>query len=121
MIPGRVSPLWLGAAAILVLAVGLFTSRPTPITGVGGQALQHSVGGADLGLSDGPCRRGDGGRWHCRAYDTQSSSTLPYRVKVSGSGCWTGTLIGRPDPESPERLSGCITIWDEIRPFDEVL
>jgi hypothetical protein len=119
--PARETAAWLGAVVILLLAMGLVTARPAPITGVGGQALQHSVGGPDLGLANGPCQRRGKGDWLCRAYDSQASSTLPYRVKVRGSGCWTGTLIGPADRESAKRVSGCVTIWDQIRPLDGIL
>jgi hypothetical protein len=116
--PHRVTVLWLGGTLALLLAVGLFSARPTPVLGVGGDTLQYSVSGGNMGLSVAPCRRRDHGAWSCSVYDNQFSGTVGYRVKVNGLGCWQATREGFAGEGSEKRLSGCITIWDELRPLD---
>ena len=118
--PPRATALWLGGGIALVLAVGLFAARPTPLTGLGGRALQSSVGGV-LGPAAEACRHRSGDEWTCHAYDREVSSAAPYRVKMHRLGCWTATPARLAGEGLAERRSGCVTIWDEIRPLDDVL
>ena len=119
--PAHTTALLLGGCATLVLAIGLLAARPTPVTGVDGRSLQYSVGGGNLGVFADPCRPGDSGDWNCSAYDDAVSGMVPYDVKVGRLGCWTAVRTGRAGEGAPRRLSGCLTVWDQIRLFDLVL
>ncbi|HYJ21748.1 MAG TPA: hypothetical protein VEW07_06980 [Solirubrobacterales bacterium] len=119
-LPGRTAAYWLGGSLCLLLAVGLVAARPTPIIGVDGEALQYSVDGGGLFESH-PCSRGEDGTWTCSVYDSRYSSTVPIRVKVGGLGCWTAVRSEAVGEGSPERLSGCLTAWDQVRFFDHLL
>ena len=110
--PRRAVALSMAGGIAAIVAVGLFASRPSAVLGVGGGALQHSVGGSFL--DSGPCRRLEDGAWQCAANDEQGSSQVGYRVEVGRLGCWTATRVGSPGERSRKRLSGCITILDEI-------
>lgn len=84
--------------------------------GVHGKALQYSVGGGNLGFSMAPCHPAGNEAWSCQRYDSEFSSTVPYRVKVDGLGCWRGErVVPAPEGDAEKHLSDCITIWDEIR------
>jgi hypothetical protein len=102
-------------ASILVL-VGLFSARPTPILGVDSESLQYSVGGGGIVTFGDRCRPREDGSWTCFRYDNASSGDVPYRVEVNWSGCWQATYKG-PREFRPEdqRLSGCVTVFDHIR------
>lgn len=114
--PSRDSVLLTGGTLALLLAVGLLASRPAPIVGVHGKALQYSLGGGNLGSSMAPCDPAGNGIWSCQRYDDGFSGTVPYEVKIDGLGCWRGVRVGSAPAEGAEkRLSGCITVWDEIR------
>jgi len=120
--PARETALLTGGAAALLLAVGLFASRPAPVLGVHGEALQYSVGGGNLGSSMPPCTRADDGAWRCKRSENGFSGTVSYRVETHGLGCWRAVRVGpRPAEGAPKRLSGCITIWDEIRLMNSLL
>lgn len=116
----RTTATMLGGALALLLIVGLLSARPTPVLGVDGKALQYSVGGGNLGLSVEPCEQLGDGSWRCSRYDNQFSGTVAYRVKVNGLGCWQATRIGAPGEGSRRHLDGCLTVWDQIRPFEEL-
>lgn len=111
--PARVTALWLGGGIAAVLLLGLLTARPTPLTGVDGEALQFSVGGA-LGPSSEPCVHLADGSWRCHAYDREVSSGVPYTVRTHGLGCWTAVPSGPGGESVARRRSGCVTIVDEI-------
>lgn len=119
--PARTTALWLGGFAALILVAGLLAARPTPITGVDGKALQYSVGGGNLGLSTEPCSHGGGGAWTCGVYDDGFSGTVSYEVEVGGLGCWTAVRAGWAGEGGPKQLSGCLTVWDQVRLFDRLL
>jgi hypothetical protein len=108
------SAIWLFGSLGLLLAIGLFAARPVPVLGVDGRALQYSVDGGGFSSSSDACAREDG-VWICHVYDSNLSSNMPYRVEMRRFGCWTATRIDWAREESRQRLSGCITIWDEIR------
>jgi hypothetical protein len=111
----RDTALLVGGTLALLLAVGLLASRPAPLIGVHGTALQYSVGGGNLGSSMPPCRHAGDGSWSCQKYDSGFSSYVPYRVEVGKLGCWNAVRGADTGEGSEKRLSGCITIWDEIR------
>ena len=116
----RTAALWVAGTACLFLATGLIASRPAPIIGVDGSALQYSVGSSFLDSSPQPCQR-HAQSWTCDVYDSEDSGDVPYRVKMHRLGCWTATRIGSFGEPSEKRLSGCVTIWDEIRLLDAIL
>jgi hypothetical protein len=118
--PARTAAYWLGGSAALVLAVGILIARPTPLIGVDGKALQYSVGGGLLFESQ-PCPHNANGTWTCAVYDSSASSAVPYRVRVGGFGCWTAVRTAAIGTDSPKRLSGCLTAWDQLRLFDQLL
>ncbi len=97
----------------LVFALGLVAARPSPILGVDGLSLGHSVGTGDLATTQ-SCLRADGDIWTCERYDDQLSGVVEYIVRVDGSGCWTALRADPAGEESPGRVSGCITIVDHI-------
>lgn len=116
---GQESPLSrVGVATALVLAVilvlGFFGSRPSPVLGLSGSALESSVGnGGRLFGTLSPCDRMDGGTWTCPRWESQFSSQVSYRVKVDGMGCWTAKLIGGGvEGGGPRYLSGCVHLLD---------
>jgi hypothetical protein len=116
---GRTAALWLGGTAGLVVAIGLLAARPAPLVGVDGKALQYSVSSSIFDHA--PCPHEADGSWTCTVPDSEYSGSIPYRVKVGGLGCWTATstISTREDP--PQRLRGCITVWDQIRIFEGLL
>jgi hypothetical protein len=118
--PTRTTVLWLGGSAALILVVGLLAARPAPIVGVDGKALQYSVEGASP-FDNRPCPHEEDGTWTCSRHDSGYSSTVAYRVKVGGLGCWQAVRTGPAGEGSPRRLSGCITVWDQFRLFDALL
>jgi hypothetical protein len=101
--------------------IGVLVARPTPIVGVDGEALQYSVGGGNLLFDSEPCPHEADGSWTCDVYNSNVSGTVPYRVRVGGLGCWTAVRSGRIGVGSPKRLSGCLTAWDQVRLFDDLL
>lgn len=106
---------WLGGAFAAVLVLGIFASRPAPILGVDGEALQKSVGGFLIGgLSLGPCERRGGRIWGCQRHDDQYSGTVGYRVSVDRLGCWDATRVGSPGEGSRKHLSGCVTLLEFV-------
>lgn len=120
--PARTTVLIISGVVALLLAVGLLASRPAPVIGVHGKALQYSVGGGNLGSSMPPCRPAGDGVWSCQRYDDGFSGTVSYEVKVDGLGCWRGVRVGATPGEGAEkRPSGCITVWDEIRLMNAIL
>jgi hypothetical protein len=107
--------------AILV-ALFLFGLRPTPILGVDGKSLEFSIRGS--GDSQPPCRHGSTETWICTvdggSINSRLTLRIPYRVEVNWLGCWKARRIGRPRlfGNPPLHLSGCVTLGDHIRPFD---
>jgi hypothetical protein len=112
---------WLLAVTALFLAIGLFATRPSPIVGVDGTALQYSVGDGNLGSSVPPCTPTGNRIWSCYAYDDGFSGTVTYRVKTNRLGCWQAVRTSSSGEGADKRLSGCLTIWDEIRLLNAVL
>ncbi len=120
--PARTAAYWLGGSVALLLGIGLLSARPTPIIGVDGKALEYSVGGGGGVFFDSdPCPHNADGTWTCARYDSVVSGTVPYRVRVGGLGCWTAIRAERVGVGSPERLAGCLTAWDQVRLFDQLL
>jgi hypothetical protein len=103
---------WAAAIALAIGLLGVLAARPSPILGIDGPSLQHSVGGSLLDRS--PCVRLPDGSWECAAYDHQLSGQVSYRVEVDGLGCWTATRAGAPGEGSPRHRSGCVTVIDHI-------
>lgn len=99
-----------GVIALIVLA-GLFGARPAPVLGLGGRALERSVGNSAI-LTASPCTHVKGNTWKCSKWDDGGSSTVAYRVDVDGLGCWTATRAGPAGEGSARRLSGCVTLAD---------
>lgn len=120
--PARASAAWIAGAVAALLVVGLFAARPAPVVGIDGSALQYSVESGPLSFDTRPCEQLADHLWRCRAADEEASGTVPYRVKTRRLGCWTATRIG-PEfgDESRRRLSGCVTIWDQLRLWDSLL
>jgi hypothetical protein len=110
----------IGSIVLTIAVLGLFAAYPSPIVGVDGKALEHSVGGASVGGSLEPCRKETQGTWSCSRWDRGGSNTVDYRVTVDGLGCWTARRVGQSAEGSDKRLSGCITIRDHIRPFERL-
>lgn len=119
--PLRTTVLMTAGICALLLAVGLLASRPAPVVGVHGEALQYSVGNGNLGSSVPPCSPTPDGTWSCQRYDDGFSSTVTYRVKANRLGCWRAVRISSSGEGSEKRLSGCITVWDEIRLLNTLL
>lgn len=118
--PGRVTAYWLGGSLCLLLVVGLIAARPTPLLGVDGEALQYSVDGGSL-FDSHACSHEDDDTWTCAVYDSGDSSAIPIRVKVGGLGCWTAVRSEPAGGGAPERRSGCLTAWDQVRILDHLL
>lgn len=110
--PAGTTARWLGGSATLILVIGLLAARPTPILGVDGKALQHSVGGGILGSSTEPCQPAAGGTWNCDVYDDNVSGTVLYQVKVGDLGCWSAIHADWTGKRTPRPLTGCLTFWD---------
>jgi hypothetical protein len=80
------------------------------------------LGGGNLGSSMPPCHPAGSETWSCQRYDDGFSGTVPYRVETHGLGCWRAVRVGpNPGEGADKRLSGCITIWDEIRLMNTLL
>jgi hypothetical protein len=117
----RVTAAWIATALAALLVVGFFASRPTPILGVDGSALQYSVGGP-LVPSALPCERLAADLYRCLAMDEEGSSTVSYEVKTRRLGCWTAIYVNARGSREPRtRFSGCVTIWDRLRLLDGLL
>lgn len=99
-------------AIALILVLGSFAARPTPILGVGGRSLASSVGNDIPGYGAQSCKRLRNDAWSCPRWDDQRSGTVSYRVQVDGLGCWHAIRFGSPGEGSDKRLSGCVTIID---------
>lgn len=98
----------------LVLALGVFGARPSPLLGVGGKALESSVGNGGVFLDAAPCDRINADTWTCARWDNQFSSTVAYRVKVDDFGCWKAAKVGPAGEGSARRLSGCVSLLDYL-------
>jgi hypothetical protein len=97
-------------------AILLFAARPTPVVGVNGGALLHSI---DRGESDDKCRETPDGDWACRI--TGNEALVGYLVDVGWDGCWDASHESGPiDSYTPRELSGCIDIWDHLQ-LEDVL
>lgn len=109
----RALALAFASAGALVVVLGLAAARPSPILGVDGLALGHSVGTGDIGATQ-ACRPAGDDAWTCERYDAERSGTVGYLVRVEDSGCWTARRTEPAGEESPERVTGCITVVDHI-------
>jgi hypothetical protein len=103
------------AALVVTVLAGLFALWPAPVLGINGKVLQSSVGNSSL-LGPDSCTPARRGAWTCSRWDNQFSSTVPYRVRVDGFGCWDATRVSRYAGEggSPKQISGCIRILDFV-------
>jgi len=116
----------LGVAAGVAVAVVAFLFVPA-IGGVSGKALDYSVireadGSYVLGVD--ACQRKDDEVWKCGVVDQQGSTTVSYRVTMSGSRCWRAEKISRFREDGPPlepRPSGCVKLRDQLRLFDRAL
>ncbi|HEY3435221.1 MAG TPA: hypothetical protein VGK41_06180 [Solirubrobacterales bacterium] len=102
------------AAIVAVFALGLFGARPAPLLGFDAKALQKSVGNGDL-LPDRCLRARVGNAWLCSRWESQLSSAVPYRVRMTRFGCWEAVRLGSGgEGGSPKNLSGCVTLVDYL-------
>lgn len=105
----------LAVTAVAFLALGLFGARPSAVLGVDGGSLQSSVGSSLVLGSVGDCERIGDRVWRCSRYDSEYSSSIPYRVKVNRSGCWQARSIGfAAKAASRPELAGCVTLYDFV-------
>lgn len=108
---GRKIRRWIAAGTIAMALFTLYAIRPTPVIGVDGDSLSHSVIGS--GILSTPCMHHHDGTWTCGRYiglyDEHPDAN--YQVEVDGLGCWSATLIGG---FGRKHLSGCITLIDHI-------
>lgn len=104
--------LWALGFLAIFLMIAAFVLRPSPVLGMDGEALQHSVGGS---LGGGHCEDRGGGTWRCSRQEGGlfADETVGYLVKVNSLGCWRANRTGVPG-EGPQRLSGCVTMVDFI-------
>ncbi|HEU5254163.1 MAG TPA: hypothetical protein VFU16_12660 [Solirubrobacterales bacterium] len=110
-------PRWMLAPVAIVavmLVLGIFGARPTPVLGLDGEALQDSVGNSLLGVGQDSCDAEPGGAWRCWRYDVGYSSVVTYRVKADWKGCWHAVLEGRPTASNPKRRSGCVSLVNYV-------
>lgn len=115
--PLHVPVAWTVAVLAAIVTVGLVAARPAPFVGLGGKALQESVGGGFLSSDLPPCTRDRDNSWHCLTYDQQFSGTVDYQVDARANGCWTAIREGAAgEGGSPKRFSGCVTIADYLLP-----
>lgn len=111
----RAAAIALVAMTVAAVVLGLFGARPSPVLGLDGQALQSSVGNTTLlGLGDDSCDREGDGSWTCSRFDVGFSSTVGYRVRANGMGCWRAERSTPGGEGSPKRLSGCVTLFDFV-------
>jgi hypothetical protein len=104
----------LAATAVAFLALGLFGARPSTVLGVDGSSLQSSVGNDFLFENSRACQP-EGAVWICSRWESQFSSTIPYRVEVDDFGCWEAARTGDGgEGGSPRAISGCVTLYDFI-------
>lgn len=101
---------WIGAVLAAIVVLGLFGARPAPVLGVGGRALQSSVGGREFE----PCRQLEDRIWSCEHYDDMLSGGFAYRVSVNRGGCWTATRQEGQGSPSARELRGCLTLIDYL-------
>jgi hypothetical protein len=101
------------AIAAVMVMLGIFGARPSPVLGLNGGALQHSVG-SSLITGDDSCEPASDGTWGCSHYDVGSSSTVSYRVTADWKGCWHAVLRGRPTEDNPKRRSGCVSLVNYV-------
>jgi hypothetical protein len=102
----------LAATAVAFLALGLFGARPSTVLGVDGRSLQSSVGN-DFLFEDSRACRHEVAAWVCSRWESQLSSTVPYRVEVDDVGCWQAVRVGYGgEGGSPKTISGCVTLYD---------
>lgn len=101
------------AGCSIVLLGGLAT-RPTPIVGLDGRALDNSLGGDGPFYASTPCERLAGSEWRCGRYEPAVSGPMPYRVKVNWLGCWTATRELRKRSVGPVRYKGCVSVVDSF-------
>ncbi len=96
------------AFVVLAGAALLFSARPTPLIGLDGDSLGHSIRS-----SSGECRKGPDSEWVC-AIEGDNAMTR-YRVDVGWSGCWDADRFRGPaTDQTPESISGCVDIWDHL-------
>ncbi|HWM62537.1 MAG TPA: hypothetical protein VNP96_00930 [Solirubrobacterales bacterium] len=96
------------AALALILAVGLFCSRPSLFIGVDGASLASSVGRD----SSDPCKQLSPDRWRCRAPALEESGYNAWYTVHVGNACWTATPVARSERDG--HRDGCITVFDHI-------
>lgn len=109
---------WAAAGIGLVVVVGAFVLRPTPVLGVDGEALgaslPHRSEVLPIGDPLGPCEHERGNLWTCDVVDPElSGGTIPYAVRVGPLGCWTATPV-RAAYESYGRFTGCVSVIDYL-------
>jgi hypothetical protein len=110
-------PRWLLAPIAVVatmMVLGVFGARPAPLLGLGGKALQRSVGNGNLLGGKDACERATAGAWRCQRWDDGFSGTVSYRVKADWKGCWHATRVGPAGEGSPKQLSGCVSLVDYV-------
>jgi hypothetical protein len=110
----RLAGIATAALAVAFVVLGLFGARPAPLLGMDGRVLQNSVGGtfSSIGEPERCDRKGDA--WICGRYNTVSSGSVFYRVRLQGRGCWKATLVGPGWEGVPKKLSGCASLVDYV-------
>lgn len=103
-------------AFVVVASAGLlFWARPTPILGVDGKSLAHSV---KDGSDTAPCTKA-AGDWVCEIEG--DGPPTKYAIDLRWDGCWKGDRVSGPLAAfTPEEISGCISLGDHLR-LEEVL
>jgi hypothetical protein len=104
------------ATTIITLALVIaIVYRPTPVLGIDGESLAHSVsGGGIFGSSGRPCTEVASSKtWKC-VVDGSSGGTVIYEVEdPDWWGCWEARHIGGTSVGSaPSTLSRCVTLAD---------
>ncbi|MBK8293534.1 MAG: hypothetical protein IPK93_01695 [Solirubrobacterales bacterium] len=95
-------------AFVILASLGLlFWARPTPILGVDGNSLAHSVQDSQYYEK---CREAPNGDWICEKAGTR------YAVDIGWDGCWDGDRISGPATTfTPNEISGCVNLQDHLR------
>ncbi|MGA7397869.1 MAG: hypothetical protein WBW62_10530 [Solirubrobacterales bacterium] len=101
------------AAFVIICGLGLlFSARPTPILGLDPDVLGHSVAKGEF--EDQDCKELPNGNWSCLITGNKRPTT--YEVDVRWDGCWKGTRTAGPvTTYTPEKVSGCVDIWDHLQ------
>ena len=81
---------------------------------VDGTSLHASLSAKTNALFDGKCRpQGPPRVWRCPIADNGGSSSVDYRVVIEpDSSCWTAERRGPSVDDLPDRVHGCVGLWE---------